>query len=80
MAPRKPPKQPAIAVEPRGDGRWAVQTDGTQRAAKIHERKQDAVDDARARAQSRGAELVVKNQDGRIAKKDSHGRESKAKG
>ena len=66
-------RRAAIAVEPRGDGRWAVQTDGSRRAVRVFDRKEDAVDDARARAVSRGSELVVKGADGRIQSKDSHG-------
>ncbi|HYD08455.1 MAG TPA: DUF2188 domain-containing protein [Acidimicrobiales bacterium] len=67
--------EPAIVVEPRPDGRWAVQTDKTQRAAKLHDTQASAVADARRRAQGRGAELVVKGADGRIQSKDSHGRD-----
>jgi hypothetical protein len=66
---------PAIAVEPRPDGRWAVQKDGTQRASKLYDRKTDAVTQARAQAQREGAELVVKDERGRIQSKDSHGRD-----
>ena len=67
--------QPAIVVEPRPDGRWAVQTDRTQRAAKLHDTQSAAVADARRRAQGRGTELVVKDARGRIQSKDSHGRD-----
>lgn len=66
-------KKPQIAVEPRDDGRWAVQKDGTQRASRVFDRKQDAVDRARTQARREGAELVVKNAQGRIESKDSHG-------
>lgn len=66
---------PAIAVEPRPDGRWAVQRDGTQRASTLFDRTTDAVTRAWAQAQREGAELVVKDQDGRIQSKDSHGRD-----
>lgn len=69
--------RPAIVVEPRPDGRWAVQTDRTQRAAKLHDTQAAAVADARRRAQGRGTELVVKDQQGRIQRKDSHGRDDR---
>ena len=36
-------RQPQVSVEPRPDGRWAVQTDGTQRADSLRTRKSDAV-------------------------------------
>src|SRR5688500_16419030 len=44
-------RKPQVAVEPRPDGRWAVQTDGTQRADSLHDRKSDAVTRARTRRQ-----------------------------
>ena len=40
-------RKPQVAVEPRSDGRWAVQTDGTQRADSLHERKSNAIKRAR---------------------------------
>lgn len=66
-------RKPQVAVEPRPNGRWAVQTDGTQRADSLHDRKSDAVVRARQLAESKRAELVIKNESGRIAAKDSRG-------
>ena len=71
-------RQPAITVEPRPDARWAVQTDGTQRAVRVFDRKQDAVTDARTRARGRGTELVIKDERGRIQSKDSHGHDPRS--
>jgi hypothetical protein len=80
MAASKKPSKPAVAVEPRAKG-WAVQTDGTQRAASLHDTKKEAIAAGRAQAQRQQAELVIKNRDGRIAQKDSHGNDSpRAKG
>ena len=62
-----------VAVEPRPDGRWAVQTDGTHRADSLHERKSDALRRGRQLAESKRSELVIKNEAGRIVGKDSHG-------
>jgi uncharacterized protein YdaT len=62
-----------VSVEPRADGRWAVQTDGTSRADSLHDRKSDAVTRARELAENKQAELVVKDGTGRVAAKDSHG-------
>jgi hypothetical protein len=76
MSGQQRPK-PAIAVEPRPKG-WAVQTDGTKRAASLHATKADAVAAGRAQAQRQGAELVVKGKDGRIQSKDSHGNDPKS--
>ena len=77
MPAKKSPK-PAISVEPRDGGKWAVQKDGTQRASLVTDRKSDAVDRARAQARREGAELVIKDQQGRIQSKDSHGRDPRS--
>lgn len=66
-------RKPQVAVEPRADGRWAVQTDGTKRADSLHDRKTQAVARARQLAESKRTELVIKNEAGRIVQKDSHG-------
>lgn len=70
-------RKPQIAVEPRPDGRWAVQKDGTKRASKLFDRKTDAERKARTQAQREGSELVVKGVDGKIQRKDSHGPDSR---
>jgi hypothetical protein len=67
------PRKPQVAVEPRADGRWAVQTNGTQRADSLHARKGDAVKRGRELAANKQTELVIKNEAGRIMSKDSHG-------
>lgn len=66
-------RKPQVSVEPRNDGRWAVQTDGTQRADSLHDRKSDAVTRARQLAENKQTELVIKNETGKIAAKNSHG-------
>ena len=62
-----------VAVEPRADGRWAVQTDGTERADSLHDRKDSAIKRGRELAGNKQAELVIKDERGRIVEKDSHG-------
>ena len=62
-----------VSVEPRPDGRWAVQSDGTERADSLHDRKDEAVKRARELAANKDAELVIKDRDGRVMGKDSHG-------
>jgi hypothetical protein len=62
-----------IVVEPRPDGRWARQKNGTSRAASLHERQDDAIAAARAQARREHAELVVKDREGRIRSRDSYG-------
>ena len=67
------PRRPQVSVEPRPDGRWAVQTDGTQRADSLHDRKTEAVRRGRELAENNRAELVIKDERDRIVGKDSHG-------
>ena len=67
------PRKPQVAVEPRPDGRWAVQTDTAQRADSLHDRKSEAIRRGRELAHNKQTELVIKGADGRIAGKDSHG-------
>ena len=66
-------RNPQVAIEPRPDGRWAVQTDGAQRADSLHDKKSDAIRRGRELAGNKQAELVVKDERGRIVEKDSHG-------
>ena len=66
-------RRPQVSVEPRSNGRWAVQTDGTQRAYRVRASKSEAIRIARSVAGNQGAELVVKNAKGRIEAKDSRG-------
>ena len=74
------PRKPQVAVEPRPDGRWAVQTDGTQRADSLHERQSDAIQRARELADNKKTELVIKGENGRIRAKDSHGSDPRGGG
>jgi hypothetical protein len=60
-----------IRVEPRADGRWAVQRDGTRRASFVADRKGDAVARARTQAREQGAEVVIKNADGSVQATES---------
>jgi Uncharacterized protein conserved in bacteria (DUF2188) len=62
-----------IVVEPRPDGRWARQRNGTKRAASLHDTQAEAEEAARAQAKRMHAELVIKGQDGRILRRDSYG-------
>ena len=75
MATKRKPAPRAIAVEPRPDGRWAVQKNGTKRASKLFDTKTPAVARARAQAKREGAELIVKDQAGKIQSRDSHCRD-----
>jgi hypothetical protein len=65
--------KPEIVVEPRADGRWARQKNGTSRAASLHDTQAAAEQAARAQAKREHTELVVKGRDGRIQRRDSFG-------
>jgi hypothetical protein len=67
------PRKTQVSVEPRPNGRWAVQTDGTQRAYRVKDNKSEAIRIGRSVAGNKGVELLIKNERGRIAGKDSRG-------
>jgi hypothetical protein len=67
--------KPEIVVEPRADGRWARQKNGTSRAASLHDTQAAAERAARAQAKREHTELVVKGRDGRIQRRDSFGKD-----
>ena len=66
-------RKPQVAIEPRPDGRWAVQTDGTKRADSLHDRKTDANKRGVELAKNKETELVIKNEKGKIVEKNSYG-------
>ena len=70
------PRKPQVSVEPRPDGRWAVQTDGTQRAYRVTDGKAEATSIARQVARNKATELVIKNERGHIVAKNSYGNDS----
>jgi hypothetical protein len=65
--------KPHIVVEPRPDGSWARQKNGTSRAGSLHSTQAAAERAARAQAKREGTELIVKGRDGRIQRRDSFG-------
>ena len=64
-------------VEPRPNGRWAVQRGGTTRADSLHDRKSEAI--ARARELGQNAtphgQVRVKNHRGRIETEWTYGKD-----
>jgi hypothetical protein len=68
-----PSTKPSIVVEPRADGRWARQKNGSRRAASLHATQAGAEEAARAQAKRERAELVVKSKDGRNQRRNSYG-------
>jgi hypothetical protein len=73
-----PTTKPNIVVEPRPDGRWARQKNGTRRAASLHDTQAAAETAARAQAKRERAELVVKGRDGKIQRRDSYGNDPRS--
>jgi hypothetical protein len=67
------PRKAHISVEPRRDGRWAVQRDGSSRASSLHDTQRAAEAAARAVAKRDKTELVVKGVGGTIVRRDSYG-------
>lgn len=60
-------------VVPGSEGGWDVKRSGGNRASAHADTKKKAVDIARQISRNQETELVIHNQDGTIAQKDSHG-------
>ena len=73
------PSKQNIAVEPRPDGRWAVQRDGSKRASSLHNTQRQAESAARAIAKREELELVVKGANGTIQRRDSFGNDPRSR-
>ncbi|WP_105175264.1 DUF2188 domain-containing protein [Pseudoalteromonas sp. T1lg122] len=56
----------------KGDGGWAVRKAGNQRATRIFDSQEDAIDWARRAAQAQQGELYIHRGDGRILEKRSY--------
>ena len=74
-----PRKQQNIGVEPRPDGRWAVQRDGGKRALSLHNTQKQAETAARAIAKREELEVVVKGKDGAVQRRDSFGNDPRSR-
>lgn len=62
-------------VVPDKNGGQNVKGAGNSKATKHFDTKQPATDYARKISQNQGSELIIHNKDGRIAQKDSHGKD-----
>lgn len=67
-----PARKGNLTVEPRPNGRWAVQ-DGTKRASSTHTRQRQAESAAKVTARREGLEVIIKGLDGKIQRRDSYG-------
>ena len=52
---------------------WDIRRSGSERSSGHFDRKQDAIDRAREISINQSTELIVHNQDGKFAWRDSHG-------
>jgi len=68
-------KSKSTHVVPSNDGGWDIKQSGAQRSSGHHDKKTDAVSRAREISKNQGTELYVHNKDGKIASKDSHGKD-----
>ncbi|MEQ9145540.1 MAG: DUF2188 domain-containing protein [Parvibaculaceae bacterium] len=67
----KGPKSHHVVPNPQGG--WDVKRGGAGRASSHHGTKQEAIDRGREISRNQKSELRIHNQDGRIARSDSHG-------
>lgn len=63
-----------VWVVPHPDG-WAVKHEGAERASRVFQQKQNAVDFGREMARAERVELITQSRDGKIQSKDSYGRD-----
>ena len=60
-------------VSRRPDGKWQHKADGNQRATRVAQTQQEAIDSAIRVARNQGTEVVIYGRNGRIRSKDSFG-------
>lgn len=68
-------KGKSIHVVPNSNDGWNIQQSGGQRSSGHFNTKQPAVDRARELSQNQNKELVIHGKDGKIQRKDSHGKD-----
>lgn len=60
------------------NGNWRIRTEGGETKANLFETKDEAVEVAREFARAFGVELIIRNLDGTIEARDSHGHDPRA--
>ncbi len=60
-------------VVPNPNGGWDVKKGGASRASSHHNTKREAIDRGREISRNQSTEFRIHNQDGKIARSDSHG-------
>jgi hypothetical protein len=68
-----------IEVEPRPDGRWAAQRQGTTRASSVHSTQKQAETKGRAQAKRDRTEFILKGENGCIRERDSYGNDPRSR-
>lgn len=66
-----------VHVTKRGNG-WAVQSTGSEKAAKITSTQKEAIEIGKSIAQNQQSELVIHGTDGKIREKNSYGNDPKS--
>jgi hypothetical protein len=74
------PQRKVFEVEPRDDGRWALQREKSKRASRVFDRKIDAVKEGTRRGkaiQDRGglAQIRIKGANGRVESERTYGKD-----
>ncbi|APG47501.1 DUF2188 domain-containing protein [Phaeobacter porticola] len=57
------------------DGKWAVRSSGSSRAARVVNTQKEAIDIAREKAKRDGSELYVHGRNGRIRERSTYGKD-----
>jgi len=60
-------------VTPNGNDGWKVIQGGAERATKVFDTKQDAIDYGRDLSRNVNSEFIIHGKDGQIQRADSHG-------
>lgn len=58
------------------DGRWAVETENSERAVKITDTQKEAIERGKQIAQNNQSELIIHGKDGKIREKNSFGNDN----
>ncbi|MCY4523786.1 MAG: DUF2188 domain-containing protein [Halobacteriovoraceae bacterium] len=66
-------KKTTHVVPNKDRGGWDIKQGGSNRSSGHFDKKNDAIDRARAISQNRNSELFIHKRDGKIGSKDSHG-------
>ena len=65
-------------IVPNTNGGWDIEQSNAQRSSGHFNTKQEAVERGRTISKNQKTEFVIHNQNGRIARKDSHGNDPKS--